>query len=316
LSPSARAQSEADMAVRMSQMEEQMRQLMGQVEQLNYQVQQLQAQLAGAHNSGSLDSQQPVKKKQAAAVQQPQPSAQGQGVEEIEDDTRYSEEPAVMMDEDGQPIRKAPGPKILGTLRSTTIQGSTLQGSNFEGQVLVPPSGGSNSGNSGGQVLVPPAAASEGQVLVPADNGGNGLAPESVETVSLGPANGDDPEAMYERSYESLLRRQFGDAESGFRTFLDKHRDHSLAGNAQYWLGETYYVQGEYKDAAQAFLVGYRDFPKSRKAADSLLKLGLSLGRLGQKQQSCSAYSQVDAEFPKATEARKRAQSEAKRAGC
>jgi TolA-binding protein len=75
-------------------------------------------------------------------------------------------------------------------------------------------------------------------------------------------------------------------------------------------------VQGEYKQAAQAFLLGYRDFPKSRKAADSLLKLGLSLGRLGQKQQACSAYEQVDSQFPKATEARKRAQSELKRAGC
>ena len=55
---------------------------------------------------------------------------------------------------------------------------------------------------------------------------------------------------------------------------------------------------------------------KSRKAADSLLKLGLSLGRLGQHQQACAAYSQVDDQFPKATEAKKRAQAESKRAGC
>jgi tol-pal system protein YbgF len=308
VSAPVKAQSDAELAVRISQMEEQMRQLMGQVEQLTYNVQQLQSQLS-ARNSGSLESKPQNKKKQLAAIQ-PEPAAQ-QGVEQIEDDVRYSEEPATMIDENGQPIRKAPGPKVLGTLRSSTVQGSTLQGSSsFEGQVLVPPSG----SNSGGQVLVPPAS-SEGQVLIPSGNG-NSLAPESVETVSLGPASNEDPEAMYERSYENLLRRQFGDAESGFRTFLDKHRDHSLAGNAQYWLGETYYVQGEYKDAAQAFLVGYRDFPRSRKAADSLLKLGLSLGRLGQKQQACSAYSQVDSEFPKATEARKRAQSEAKRAGC
>jgi tol-pal system protein YbgF len=312
--PFALAQSDADLAVRMSQMEEQMRHLMGQVEQLNYQVQRLQNQLAGAHDTGSLDTQPQKKKKQAAAAVQPQPA--GQGIEQIEDDVHYSEEPAVVVGADGQQVRKAPGPKILGTisgsaLQDSTIQGSTLQGSTFEGQVLVPPGG----GNAGGQVLVPPTS-SEGQVVMPADNG-NGLVPESVETVSLGPAAaGGDPEVMYERSYENLLRRQFGEAESGFRTFLDKHRDHSLAGNAQYWLGETYYVQGDYKEAAQAFLVGYRDFPKGRKAADSLLKLGLSLGRLGQKQQACAAYSQVDDQFPKATEARKRAQSELKRAGC
>ncbi|MFL5260473.1 MAG: tol-pal system protein YbgF [Hyphomicrobiales bacterium] len=296
------AQSDAEMAVRLSQMEEQMRQLRGQVEQLNYQVEQLQTQLAASRNTVPPDNQQPKKKKQAAA---PQAEPAGQGIERIDDDVRYSEEPAAAVDQDGQPVRKAPGPKILGTisgsaLQGTTIQGTTLQGSTFEGQVLVPPAAGEG----------------QGQVVVPADSG-NGLVPDSVETVSLGPAGGnDDPEAVYERSYESLLRRQFGDAETGFRSFLQKHRDHSLAGNAQYWLGETYYVQGDYKGAAQAFLVAYRDFPKSRKAADSLLKLGLSLNRLGQKQQACAAYSQVDTQFPKATEARKRAQSEMKRAGC
>jgi tol-pal system protein YbgF len=300
-SDTVRAQSDAEMAVRLSQMEEQMRQLRGEVEQLNYQVQQLQTQLTASRDTVS-DGQQPKKKKQAAASQA-EPAAQG--IERIDDDVRYSEEPAAAVSQDGQPVRKAPGPKILGTisgsaLQGATIQGTTLQGSTFEGQVLVPPAAGEG----------------QGQVVVPADSG-NGLVPDSVETVSLGPAGGnDDPEAVYERSYESLLRRQFGEAETGFRSVLEKHRDHSLAGNAQYWLGETYYVQGDYKGAAQAFLVGYRDFPKSRKAADSLLKLGLSLNRLGQKQQACAAYAQVDTQFPKATEARKRAQAEMKRAGC
>jgi len=293
----ASAQSDADTAVRLSQMEEQMRQLRGQVEQLNYQVEQLHAQVAAGKTTGAVETQQLKKKKQASA----QPLEKG--IERIDDDVRYTEEPAAVVTQDGRQVQKAPGPKVLGTISGSalpapTTQSSTLQGSTYDGQVLVPP------------------AATEGQVVVPADSG-TSLAPESVETVSLGPSDGnDDPEAMYERSYENLLRRQFGDAETGFRTFLNKHRDHSLAGNAQYWLGETYYVQGEYKDAAQAFLVGYRDFPKSRKAADSLLKLGLALTRLGQKQQACAAYGQVDTQFPKATEARKRAQSEAKRAGC
>jgi len=92
-------------------------------------------------------------------------------------------------------------PKILGTISGSALQGNTLPGSTFEGQVLVPP--GTHSGN--GQVLVPQASAKT-QVVIPADNS-NGLVPESVETVSLGPKpTNEDPEAMYERSYESLLR--------------------------------------------------------------------------------------------------------------
>ena len=68
--------------------------------------------------------------------------------------------------------------------------------------------------------------------------------------------------------------------------------------------------------AAQAFLQGYKQYPKSRRAADSLLKLGISLDRLGQRQQACAAYESVSSEYPKAVEARKRAQAEAKRAAC
>ena len=225
-------------------------------------------------------------------------------------------------------VQKAPGPKILGTISGTAYQQNNGNGGNqpsngeFQGQVLVPPGGGE------GQVLVAPGSdggaqaqqnSGGGQVLVQPDSGGesgNDLVPEKVETVALGNASSADPEVIYERSYESLLRRQFNDAEVGFRGFLAQHRDHSLAGNAQYWLGETYYVQGDYKQAAQAFLSGYRDFPKSRKAADSLLKLGLSLNRLGQKEQACAAYMQVGSQFPKEAEAKKRAQSEIKRAGC
>jgi tol-pal system protein YbgF len=97
---------------------------------------------------------------------------------------------------------------------------------------------------------------------------------------------------------------------------MAKYPDHSLAGSAQYWLGETYYAQSDFKRAAQAFLRGYKTYPKSRRAADSLLKLGISLNRLGQTEQACAAYLAVSAEYPKAVEARKRAQAEAKRANC
>lgn len=316
--PLAFAQADADLTDRVGRMEEQLQQLMGQVEQLTFEVRRLQ----GQRKSGDLGAQpaaaQPRKRQLAAQDR----SLDSQGVEQI-GDTEYTQQPLQTIGEDlpdGQ-VQKAPGPKILGTIPGTAYQ----QGNNgyqtdgngvFQGQVLVPPGGGNegqmlvppaNGGNGGGQVLVPPAYGEEG---------GNDLVPEKVETVALGVAASADPEVIYERSYESLLRRQFGDAEVGFRSFLEQHRDHSLAGNAQYWLGETYYVQGDYKQAAQAFLAGYRDFPKSRKAADSLLKLGLSLNRLGQKEQACSAYMQVSSQFPKAAEAKKRAQSEIKRAGC
>lgn len=298
LSLSANAQSAAELSVRMSQVEEQMRQLMGQVEQLNYQMQQLQGQLQQVSTKKKAATEQLLIPQESTQTtrKQPEVAATEQGIEQIGEAplAPIAEEQAytTVIDENGQekqvPIQKAPGPKILGTL-----SGSSESGGEFQGKVLVAP---------GGQAVAETADAP------PAADG--------VATVALEQPEGDSAERLYEQSYESLLRRRFGDAESGFRTFLEKNRSHSLAGNAQYWLGETYYVQGDYRSAAQAFLTGYKEFPKSRKAADSLLKLGLSLNRLGQKEQACASYAAVGEQFPKAAEARKRAQTEMGRAGC
>ena len=171
----------------------------------------------------------------------------------------------------------------------------------FQGQVLVPPSQ-----QDAGEEYVQPGAAAQ----PPASD-------DAIETVSLQPgAATETPESLYERSNESLLRRQFAEAEAGFSTFLQKYPEHSLSGSAQYWLGETYYAQNDYKSAAANFLQGYKKYPTSRRAPDSLLKLGISLNRLGQGEQACAAFSAVSAEYPKAVDARKRAQAEAKRAGC
>ena len=167
-----------------------------------------------------------------------------------------------------------------------------------------------------GVVLVPPSQQEPGDdafVTQGLNQGAGETAQDSIETVALAP---ESPEAIYEKANESLLRRQFAEAEAGFGSFMAKYPDHSLAGSAQYWLGETFYAQSDFKRAAQAFLRGYKTYPKSRRAADSLLKLGISLNRLGQTEQACAAYLAVSAEYPKAVEARKRAQAEAKRANC
>lgn len=153
----------------------------------------------------------------------------------------------------------------------------------------------------------------------PAAPGIESLLPESVEATSLDGASlpqADTPDGLYQQSYEALLRSQFGVAQTGFKDFLTRYPQHELAGNANYWLGESLYSQTNYKDAAQVFLDGYKTYPKDAKAPDTLLKLGMSLRQLGQKPQACTVFQSVNVKFPKATETRKRAQAEAKRAGC
>jgi tol-pal system protein YbgF len=90
-----------------------------------------------------------------------------------------------------------------------------------------------------------------------------------------------------------------------------------MAGNAQYWLGETYYTRGRYAEAASAFAEGYKRYPKSSKAADELLKLGMALARANQKQNACIALTQLDHDFPAPGAAiKERASTEKKRLGC
>src|SRR5690606_27265615 len=81
----------------------------------------------------------------------------------------------------------------------------------------------------------------------------------------------------YNYAYKLLVQSDYADAEAAFREFVSAHPQDPLAGNAQYWLGETYYVRQQYEPAAQAFLQGYQGYPKNPKAPDSLLKLGMSL---------------------------------------
>lgn len=146
-------------------------------------------------------------------------------------------------------------------------------------------------------------------------------APPPVTAVALPPAGetgeAANPKQLYETAYGFLLQRDYGAAQTAFDDFLKKFPGDSLAGNAQYWLGESYFVRGQYKAAAGAFLKGYQTYGASQKAPDSLLKLAMSLDRLGQKDAACSSYNELNTKFPNAPQnVKARAQSERQRVGC
>lgn len=129
--------------------------------------------------------------------------------------------------------------------------------------------------------------------------------------------DGGNPKQLYETAYGYLMQRDYGSAQSAFEDFLNRYPNDSLAGNAQYWLGEAHFVRGEYKAAAGAFLKGYQNYAGNARAADSLLKLAMSLDRLGQKDAACSSFSELTTRFPDAPDnVKMRAKSERQRIGC
>ena len=110
------------------------------------------------------------------------------------------------------------------------------------------------------------------------------------------------PENQYEFATSFLKVGDYNMAERAFREFVDTNPEHKLSGNAQYWYAETFRIRQLYTDAASAYLEGYQKYPKSEKAPINLLKLGVSLVQIGEKDQGCLMISGVKKQYPEATQ--------------
>tara|TARA_B100000963_G_scaffold66885_1_gene54971 strand:+ start:1205 stop:2167 length:963 start_codon:yes stop_codon:yes gene_type:complete len=124
-------------------------------------------------------------------------------------------------------------------------------------------------------------------------------------------------EEQYEFAVSFMKIGDYETAEFALKEFIDKNKDHDLAGSAQYWYGETFRIRQLYSDAASAYLDGYQNYPKSKKAADNLLKLGITMVQLGEKDQGCKMISGIKKEYPKANKSvLQKAQYEQKKFKC
>ena len=110
------------------------------------------------------------------------------------------------------------------------------------------------------------------------------------------------PLEQYEFATSFLKVGDYNMAERAFREFVDTNPDNKLSGNAQYWYAETFRIRQLYTDAASAYLEGYQKYPKSEKAPINLLKLGVSLVQIGEKDQGCLMIAGVKKQYPNATQ--------------
>ena len=110
------------------------------------------------------------------------------------------------------------------------------------------------------------------------------------------------PEKQYEFATSFLKVGDYSTAEIAFREFVLSNSDHDLAGSAQYWYAETFRIRQLYTDAASAYLEGYQKYPKGKKAPINLLKLGVSMVQIGEKDQGCKMISGVELQYPEASQ--------------
>ncbi|WP_417317116.1 tol-pal system protein YbgF [Emcibacter sp.] len=163
--------------------------------------------------------------------------------------------------------------------------------------------------------------------LAELEKGGGAAVPaaesaKAVETTGAAAAT-DEPalpmgteKQQYDYAYGLVTKGDYTRAERTLQAFLKQHPDHELAGNAKYWLGQTYYVRGMYTEATRTFLEGYQNYPESQKGPGFLLKIGMSLAAMGEKADACEAYRELTARYPDSTENKTRRPAEEKKAGC
>ena len=267
-----------EVEARVGKLEAQLQSLSGQLADLANQVRLLNGKVAGA----------PAAKPQAPAAADGQQGA------------LIGKNLGMTADAGGSLMGEQPAAADTSGFGQTTVTGAAgMQGQDTIGQMIdgdpaaVPPP------DPNADLAAPPQASQDGQ-----------------QVASLGQA-ATDPQQAYDEAYGHILQQDFSGAEVAFRNYIVQFPRTTLASNAHYWLGQSYYARGQYKQAADAFLKGYSTYKTGQKAPDSLLKLGMSLSRLGQKDAACSAFTALDSEFPNAGSQIKRiAESERERTGC
>ena len=139
-------------------------------------------------------------------------------------------------------------------------------------------------------------------------------APAPAPTPGAGGANADQ---LYDEAIKKLQEGDYAAAERGFKTFIQRNPQAKLAGNAQYWLGETYYARRDYNSALAAFAEGYKVYKTSPKGPDNLLKLGITMAVLGRKPDACAVFARFSQDYPRATDLQKRRiEQERQKNGC
>ncbi|MDR3376799.1 MAG: tol-pal system protein YbgF [Ancalomicrobiaceae bacterium] len=325
---------QAEFNLRINQMEGQMRNLNGQIEQLNFQVRALQDQIVRMQKDMEFRLQElengpqakkPQKKTEAVPAPIDTPPLRGQ--------TQPPGPPPVATAPTAPPTAPATVVAVApdgtspddGPSPPAGIAGTPKPGPGAPPQVLgqIPRSDDPIAGIIADGPLDLSQGARQDVAAQPAPT-----APQVRPAVTEAPVPGVSPRYAstqptpsardeYDAAYGYILNGEYDLAEKSFKTFLANHPTDKRAGSAQFWLGESFFQRNMHREATDAFLKSYTQYPDDLKAPDSLLKLGLAYQGLGERKAACNAYDELLGKYPKASKAlRDRAQAEKSRGKC
>lgn len=286
----------AQIDLRMGQLEDTVRTLTGRVEEQDYAISRLRDQLKSTNEELAA-----MKAKVAAAGIGAEADAAGAaGAAKASAGSAYDGSHALMDADTAQRIQAQP-------------LGGGQDGDMDTGDVVSPAqsavlTGGGSVANHGTLTAGDLASPDSGD----ADVASAQTTSKAAQTLPEGNAS-----QAYDDAFTMLKNKNYDGAQAAFQAFLNAYPDHVLAPNAMYWLGETYYVRNQYKQAARVFAQAYQKYPKGPKGPDNLLKLGLSLSGMGDQKNACVTLQQIGREYPHgANPVLARAQQEIKTLGC
>ncbi|MGP4804534.1 tol-pal system protein YbgF [Agrobacterium cavarae] len=292
---------QANETYRVQQLEEQIRQLNGRIEEMSFQLLQMQETIRKAQEDneyrfqeleggGKSSAPAAAPKKKAEADLPPAGSSAGP-----------SDDVATIIGEPSTNGASVPGSAAPTGPRSNAAPGETTLGS-IELDSRGLPVGGtlnSSANNSAG-------------ALPGVSTGGKSTSTDPVNTAALTSEND-----IYQAAYSHVLAGDYKQAEQGFEQYIQGYPNGSKAADASFWLGEAQYSQGKFTAAAKTFLDGHKNYGKSPKAPEMLLKLGMSLAALDNKDTACATLREVPKRYPSASKTvLGKVTSEQKRIGC
>jgi len=264
---------------RITALEEQIRSLSGTLEELNFQILQMQEQMRKMQEDNEFRFQELEQKKTDAgggtgkrvaksAPADDQEQAGGEAPPSIEE--IIVEEPVRAAGTDGSPET------TFGTI--TFDEKGNVIGGSVSGSAAAAPAGAEASAETG----IP-----EGSPSVQTD-----------QTVVAALPTTDDPDELYRNSYEFILSGDYGTAETGFRSHIERFPGDQKTADARFWLGESQLGQKKYREAAETFLSANKEYPSAKKAPDMLLKLGVALTGLDQRDVACATFAEIGKRYP------------------
>lgn len=135
------------------------------------------------------------------------------------------------------------------------------------------------------------------------------------------PPAGDNPDndmsQMGETGKIRLAEGDYAGAQAAFTQYLQAFPEADDTGEIHYWLGESYFVRGQFNTAAESYIASMRADQNGSRAPDALVKLAAALREVGQAAEACAALASFDTQYPNASQAsRDKAVREANRTGC